>query len=394
MASKKVMIVGASAWQVPIIQKAKELGYEVGVVDFNPNAVGIKYADRFFNVSTIDAIGVCKAAEKFGASGITTVATDMPMRAIAYTCDRLGLIGISEETALNATDKARMIKKFEEYNVPHPRYLIIEDKNIEWIKENIIYPCICKPVDNSASRGVVIVNNDSELRSGIEYSYENSRSGTVIIEELLVGREISVEVFAVNGSVHVIQITDKITTGAPHFVEMGHNQPSEVSATMYQEIYAIVAKTMLAVGIQNGPAHVEMMLTESGPKLIEIGARLGGDFITTDLVPLSTGIDILAATIRLACGDKVDIEPKFNRASAIRYMKTGFGKIKSIIGLEETNKINGVYRASMLKNIGDMAEEICDSIDRVGYVIAQGESIEEASSICEKALKSITVKVE
>lgn len=394
MASKKVMIVGASAWQVPMIQKAKELGYKVGVVDFNPDAVGVKYADWFYNVSTIDASGVCKATEKFGASGITTVATDMPMRAIAYTCDKLGLIGISEETALNATDKARMIKKFEEFGVPHPRYLVVKNKNFEFIKDNIIYPCICKPVDNSASRGVVIANDNSELCSGIKYSYENSRCGTVIVEELLVGREISVEVFAVNGSFHVIQITDKITTGAPHFVEMGHNQPSEVIATMYQEIYDITAKAMLAVGIQNGPAHVEMMLTKSGPKLIEIGARLGGDFITTDLVPLSTGIDILAATIRLACGDKVDIEPKFNRASVIRYMKTEFGKIKSISGLEEANKINGVYRASMLKNIGEMAEEICDSIDRVGYVIAQGESIEEALSICEKALKNIAVRVE
>lgn len=394
MALKKVMIVGASALQVPIIQKAKELGYEVGVVDFNPNAVGIKYADWFHNVSTIDANGVCKATEEFEASGITTVATDMPMRAIAYTCDKLGLIGISEETALNATDKARMIKKFEEFNVPHSRYSVVENKKIEEIKENIIYPCICKPVDNSGSRGVIIANNDSELHSGIEYSYENSRSGTVIVEELLIGREISVEAFAVNGSFYVIQITDKITTGAPHFVEMGHSQPSEAIATMYQEIYDITAKAMLAVGIQNGPAHVEMMLTENGPKLIEIGARLGGDFITTDLVPLSTGIDILAATIRLACGDKVDIEPKFNRASAIRYMKTGIGKIKSITGLEEASEINGVYRVSMQKNIGDMAEEICDSIDRVGYVIAQGESIEEASSICEKALKKIAVKVE
>lgn len=168
MASKKVMIVGASAWQVPMIQKAKELGYKVGVVDFNPDAVGVKYADWFYNVSTIDASGVCKATEKFGASGITTVATDMPMRAIAYTCDKLGLIGISEETALNATDKARMIKKFEEFGVPHPRYLVVKNKNFEFIKDNIIYPCICKPVDNSASRGVVIANDNSELCSGIK----------------------------------------------------------------------------------------------------------------------------------------------------------------------------------------------------------------------------------
>lgn len=392
---KRVMIVGASAWQVPMLQKAKELGYEVGALDYNPLAVGRAYADEFFEVSTIDAEGVCKATKEFGAVGITTVATDMPMRAIAYTCDQLGLTGISEETALNATDKARMIKCFEENNVPHPWYYVVSNiEEVETLKEKLTYPCICKPTDNSASRGVVIINNEKELKEGLSYSSTNGRSGTVIVEELLVGHEISVETFVVSGEVHILQITDKITTGSPHFVEMGHNQPSRFIPDKYDAISDTTKKAVLSVGIQNGPAHVEMMVTENGPKLIELGARLGGDFITTDLVPLSTGIDMLGATIQLACGDAVDIEPKFHKASAIRYMKTDLGVIKSVTGLQDAESLDGLVRASMLKNIGDEAEEICDSIDRVGYVIAQGDNVLTAVHACEEALKVIHVEIE
>lgn len=392
---KRVMIVGASAWQVPMIKKAKELGYEVGVLDYNPNAVGRKYADRFFEASTIDAEGVCKATKEFGASGITTVATDMPMRAIAYTCEQLGLKGISEETALNATDKARMIKKFEENGVPHPWYYVLfSASDVAEIKEKLTYPCICKPIDNSASRGVIVINNEKELESGLNYSSANGRSGSIIVEELLVGSEISVETFVVSGEVFILQITDKITTGAPHFVEMGHNQPSKFVQNQYTSIYNATKKAVLAVGIMNGPAHVEMMVTENGPVLIELGARLGGDFITTDLVPLSTGIDMLSATIQLACGDNVDIKPKFNKASAIRYMKTDLGIIKSVTGLKEAENVDGVIRASMLKNNGDAADEICDSIDRVGYVIAQGDTIIDAVESCTKALNIVHVNVD
>ncbi len=392
---KRVMIVGASAWQVPMIKKAKELGYDVGVIDYNPNAVGRTYADKFYEVSTIDIDGVCKATKDFGASGITTVATDMPMRAIAYTCDQLGLTGISEETAFNATDKARMIKKFQENGVPHPWYYVLYTVSDLWkIKDQLSYPCISKPIDNSASRGVMIINNEDELENGLNYSSINGRSGAVIVEELLIGSEISVEAFVVAGEVHIIQITDKLTTGSPHFVEIGHNQPSKFIPDQFEEIYDVTKKAVLAVGIMNGPAHVEMMVTENGPRLIELGARLGGDFITTDLVPLSTGIDMLGATIQLACGDKVDIEPKFKKASAIRYMKTGLGIIKSVAGIKDVENIAGVVRVSMLKSIGDSAGEICDSIDRVGYVIAQSNSLNDAVDICEHSLKLINVEVE
>lgn len=394
MINKRIMIIGASAWQVPMIQKAKDLGYEVAVVDIDPNAVGIEYADKFYHVSTNDKKGVYLATKDFHASGITTVATDMPMRAIAYTCKMLGLKGISEETAINSTDKEKMIKKFEEFCVPHPWYYVVSDNNINSIRDAISYPCICKPVDNSGSRGVIVINSEHELLGGINYSSSNGRSGTVIIEELLIGSEISVETFSISGEVYIITITDKLTTGAPHFVEMGHSQPSRYLKDYKDSIFEVASKAIHAVGIESGPSHIEMMITDSGPKLIEIGARLGGDFIATDLVPLSTGVDILAATIQSAVGDEINFSPKIEKASAIRYLKTELGKIKSIDGIEDVKKIKGVIRASMVKSIGDISTEVYNSVDRIGYVISQSESSEEAIDICENAIKRIRIEVE
>jgi len=389
---KKVLIVGASAWQVPIIQKAKELGYQVGVVDYNPNAVGIPYADAFFNASTNDPEGVYQAAKAFGADGLTSVATDMPMRSIAYTCEKLGLVGITHDVAERATDKALMIRAFEQHGVPHPWYYVIENQDIAAVKEKLSYPCICKPIDISASRGVVIVENEDQLTEAVAYSAENGRSGSVIVEELLRGEEISVEAFAVAGQAHVLAVTDKLTTGSPHFVEMGHNQPSKFESTLLKEITAVAAAAMKAVGIQDGPAHIEMMITDRGPVMIELGARLGGDFITTDLVPLSTGIDVLAATILSACGEPVDLERKHHKASVIRYLEAEqHGVLCGTEGFPEAMAIPGIIRVDMLKAEGETAGPITNSLDRVGYIIAQADTVEEAEALCKEAMKKIRV---
>lgn len=391
---KKLLIIGASILQLPAIKRAKELGYYVGVADYNPNAIGISYADEYFNVSTIDVEGVIRVAKAFQPDGIMTLATDMPMRAVAAACQELGLPGISFDTALKATDKGEMIKAFKKHNVEHPWFFIISDKNaFDSIIKEISYPCIIKPTDNAGSRGVMLCHDESELINGYSYASHESRAGGVIIEEYLQGPEFSVEVMVVDGVPHVLQITDKITTGAPHFVEMGHTQPTMQPDDVKEKIEGLARRAVLAVGINIGPAHVEMILTKQGPKMVELGARMGGDCITTHLVPLSTGIDMVAATIKLACGEPVDIVPKYNKGAAIRYFDTSVGILKRIDGVEEARSIPGVEEISIVHNIGENIGEIGSSIDRIGFVIAQGECSEEAVGICEQARNTINIEV-
>ena len=125
---KKILIIGASILQLPAIKKAKELGYYTIVADYNPKAVGISYADEYYNVSTIDIEGISDLAEKIHPDGIMTLATDMPMRAIAVATTKLGLPGISYDTAVKCTDKGEMIKAFSMAGVEHPWFIIVENK--------------------------------------------------------------------------------------------------------------------------------------------------------------------------------------------------------------------------------------------------------------------------
>lgn len=389
---KKLLIIGASILQLPAIKKAKEMGYYVGVIDFDPNAIGIPFADEYFNVSTIDIEGVVKTAEDFKPQGIMTLATDMPMRSIAAACEKLGLSGISFKTAVKSTDKGEMIKAFEECGVEHPWYYIVNGvDSLDAVLDKITYPCISKPTDNSGSRGVMLIHNETELKDAIGYSSSNGRSGSVIVEEYMQGPEVSVEIITIDGEPNVLQVTDKLTTGAPHFVEMGHSQPSRLDEKDLSKIRDLACRAVRAVGIENGPAHVEIILTKEGPKMVELGARMGGDCITTHLVPLSTGIDMIEATIKIACGEKPDIEPKFKKGSAIRFIDAPIGTITAINGIEEAEKVDGVKEVSLTKHIGDKVGEIGSSTDRVGFVIAQSNTADEAVSVCEETLKKITV---
>ncbi len=389
---RKLLIIGASILQLPAIKRAKELGYYVGVIDYDPKAIGIPFADEYFNVSTIDIEGVAKTAQEFAPDGIMTLATDMPMRAIAVACERLGLPGISFDTAVRSTDKGEMIRAFEQNGVEHPWYFILSaPEQLDAVMENITFPCISKPTDNSGSRGVMLIHNEDELRQAVAYSSENGRSGGVIVEEYLQGNEVSVEIIVWQGVPHVLQITDKLTTGAPHFVEMGHSQPSRLAQADLHKIRDLACRAVKAVGIQNGPAHVEIMLTDKGPKMIELGARMGGDCITTHLVPLSTGIDMIEAAIRIACGERPDIETKFQKGSAIRFFDVKNGTITAIEGVDEAKEISGVQEIAFTKQVGDTVGTIGASGDRVGFVIAQAENGEEAEVVCKNALNRIKI---
>jgi len=390
---KRLLVIGASVLQVPAIRKAKEMGLYVAVADFNPNAVGIPLADEYYNVSTIDEEGVYQAAKAFGADGIMTLATDMPMRALAYACGKLGLVGLAYDSSVKATDKGEMIKTFEAAGVEHPWYQIIPG-GAKPAPGSYAFPLITKPTDNSGSRGVMLVHNEEELAAALSYSSENGRRGDVIMEEYMQGPEVSVEVMVSHGVPHVLQITDKLTTGAPHFVEMGHSQPSRLPEDAQAAIRDLASRAALSVGIENGPAHVEIILTKNGPKMVELGARMGGDCITTHLVPLSTGIDMVGNTIRIALGEEPDLTQKLHKGSAIRYFNAPCGVIRAIEGVEEAQRIPGVQEITFVKQVGEKSGDIGSSTDRVGFVIAQAESAEAAVAVCERVLETVKITVE
>ena len=395
---RKIMILGASILQLPAIEKAKEMGLEVIAVDMNPDAEGFKVPGVIKEViSTIDTPAIIEAARRHRIDGIMTLATDMPMRSVASVAKEMGLTGIDEGTALRATNKAEMRKVLKAYNVPVPRFFTASDESeYNEVVKQFSVPFIVKPVDSSGSRGifeVADITDQNMVRKAYDYCKPYSKTGDVIVEEYMSGPEVSVETLSIDGTCHVLQITDKLTTGAPHYVEMGHSQPTRHSKEIAKKISETAIAANKAIGIKNGPSHTEIIITGEGPKIVEIGARLGGDCITTHLVPLSTGVDMVECNIRIAMGEKPDISCKYNRGSAIRYLSTENGVIKNIKGLDAAKKTDGVVQVSIVHNVGDRVDGIKSSGDRVGFVIAQGRNAAEAIKSAESALSTIKVEV-
>lgn len=397
---KKLMILGASVLQIPAIVEAKKMGLYVIAVDMNPNAEGFSYADKKIVVSTTDTEKVLEEARKNKIDGIITIASDRPMTTVAKVAKELDLIGIDEKTAINATNKSKMRDALKAYGVPIPMYFSVENyeqyiKAIESLR-NKKYKCIVKPADNSGSRGIRLVENYDidQLKKIYDYCKKNSNSGKLVVEEYMQGPEVSVETISKDGTCNVIQITDKLTTGAPYFVEMGHNQPSQLPIDIIEKIKKVSIDANKAVGIENGPSHTEIKVTKDGPKIVELGARLGGDNITTHLVPYSTGINMVEASIKIALGEEIDITKKIDMASAARYKKCDIGKISEISGIDEAREVSGIKDIKIVHKVGDYSNVIKSSNDRVCYAISQENSVEKAIESCEKALGKIKVSVQ
>lgn len=385
--------------QVPSIKKAHDMGYYVIAVDMNPEAEGFKYADEAVVVNTIDIPGVVEAAKRLKIDGVYTT-SDFPVRTIAAVGEALNLPAISVENAYKATDKIKMREALKAAGVPVPMFFKARTEDEFMAAVNEIrshgYKCIVKPADSSASRGVDLLDKyDTDyLQEVYQYSKSYSHSGEVVVEEFMEGPEVCVETLNVNGTCYPIQITDKLTTEAPYFVEMGHTQPSQHTPEEQEDIKRVAIACNMALGNYNGSSCTEIKLTKDGAKVVEMGARLAGDYMTSDLVPLSTGVDMVESIIKIAMGEKPDVEHKFEKASAVRFLGAKEGTIKSISGIEEAAKVPGVIRVEMYVKPGDKSVEIKSSLDRLGYVISQAETPQEAVRICEEAMSKIKIEVE
>ncbi|SUY45806.1 carbamoyl-phosphate synthase large chain [Clostridium putrefaciens] len=395
MTQRKLMILGASELQLPAILKAKEKGIYVVGIDMNKGAVGVKYVDEFYELSTIDTEGILDKAVELNIDGIMTLATDMPMRSVAAVGERLNLNTITQKTAVMATDKARMREQLSKFNVPIPFFSsVLTYKEFEKAVNSFNGDIIIKPSDSSGSRGVYFLKDRNELEKAYEYSRRFSKSGEVVVEEYMYGPEVSVETITIKGITHIIAITDKETTGPPYFVEMGHSIQSSLCENIKKDIKKVTKAAIAAIGIDNSSAHTEIIVTSQGAKVVELGARLGGDNITTSLVPLATGIDMVEACIDLALGDEPKLEKVFNKGAAIRYFNSNSGTLSGFQDIEKARNKEGIQSIIISKFIGDKIGEIRSSVDRIGYIISQAESNEKAIDICKKTVNEIKIIID
>lgn len=367
---KKILILGASEIQLPIVLRAKELGYFTIVADYNPNAVAFEFADKKLIISTNDIPALIKAAKDDNINGVLTT-SDYPVRSVANICEALRLCGPTIAAAVLCTDKFLLRQHLEKHHFLVPQFKIIKSKDS--LSEINFFPCVIKPIDSSGSRGVQKVNNIEELKNAYDYSILHSNSATIIVEEFIDGAEFSVETLTQNGETTIIAITEKTVSGEKgiFFVEDRHVIPASISKINEFAISEMVSKVIGTLNLVNSPTHTELKLNSKGIFIIEIGARLGGDFITSDLVPLSTGVDMLENSINIALNKKINTLSTIEKYSGIQFITTENYKLIENF-LKNKNPLVVKHLIKPYKEV-----KLTSSFDRLGYFIVQANSREK-----------------
>ena len=365
---KTIAVIGANKPLEPFYQLIHGKYRIIGIA-WEEGATCKKFCDVFYPISFTEKERVLEVCKKEKIDGITSFSLESALPTVIYVAQNMNLVSNSFECQKLTETKYSQRICYRENGIPTPNFYLIKEKK-EIYNIEISYPVIIKPIDNGGSRGINYANSLKELDCLYDDSIQYSKSGQVIVEEYIDGREFSVEYISYQGIHYNVQITDKVTSGKPHFVELEHHQPADISLYDAQRIKCMVEKALTALKIENSASHTEIKLNSRGELyIIEIGARMGGGMITTNLVRLSTGYDFVHGVVELSLGNFQPPHFSLTKYAGIYFYSMLTKKVKDII-LDNKSQIDIVE-----KHIdNNPLENPISNFQRNGYFIYQSNN--------------------
>lgn len=366
---KKIVIIGANDFQNQLILKAKEMGFETHVFAWRDGSVGERTADCFYPIDIRKTDEILEKCREIQPDAVASIASDLANITVSRVAEGLNLPGNSSECIRLSTNKYAMREAFSEAGIATPKFYRVD--RIEAYLFGLNLPLIVKPTDRSGSRAITKVTNFADLKDAIKNAVDQSFEKQAIVEEYMEGDEYSYESISYKGKHTNLAITKKFTTGAPHFIESGHRQPCSFPEDLLYKIHYVMRKGLDVLQITDGASHGEFKITPDGKvRIIEIGSRMGGDCIGSDLVYLSTGYDYMEMVIDTACGKEPVILPKHGPRNA---------EVRFLFTMEDVKRMQAykakypdqIYRISEL-NLSNLGH-ILDSSARLGYYIIHSE---------------------
>ncbi|WP_063889508.1 ATP-grasp domain-containing protein [Streptomyces niveus] len=241
---------------------------------------------------------------------------------VARLAEHLGLRTNTPQVMRDCRNKGRQRTLFARHRVPSAKAMTARTLlEAALAAETIGYPVVLKPAAYAASIGVSRITRSEQLPGGFDFAQagaERSRESTaVLVEEYLDGPEISVECVTHRGTTSAVAVTRKTLGIAPYFEELAHSV--DANDPLLVQVGSVAASAVRALGLTDGVQHVEMRLTDAGPRLVEVNARIAGDLIG-HLVHLATGIDLPRAAADIACGTTPDLTRTRRTAAGIRLL--------------------------------------------------------------------------
>lgn len=383
MKKRGILILAAGPMQIPALLTAKELGLFVIAADRNPQAPGFRFADIGLPLDVVKYAALADWAEQHKSEyNIAAVFAGADVTVTAAVINqRLGLPGIPVDVAEASHNKARMKERWLRDGVSTPASEEVSNKNeARRLAAKHGYPVMVKAVDNSASRGTKVVGSEAELESAVDNAIRHSTTSSCLIEQFVKGEEQSVETVMHRGEQLRAGMVDRHYGFFPYPIEVGHTNPSHLPPDVQEQIFRVVAHAAQSLGIVNGPAKADMILTKRGPMILEMPARLSGGFHSQYTTPLALGMNPIRAVMRQSLGDdefQEDLVPTRNEFSLCHALFPPPGKIRNIRGYEDAQALEGVKHIFLFKQVGETIESYQNCADRPCYVIMQARSREK-----------------
>ena len=392
---KKILILGAGIYQVPLIRTAHEMGLYTVVASIPGKYPGFAMADKAAYINTIDCEAVLALAREEKIDGIVTAGTDVCVPTQGYVCDKLGLCGPSYEAACMAQSKLLMKREFAKHGVNTAEFaeIDIHDANPVAACEKIGYPVIFKAVDTSGSRGITRVDGPD----GIPYAYSEVIASThaefYLVEKYLEGEEFGAQAFVHHGEIRFILPHGDYVFHGDTGVPIGHFAPYDIPASVVEDCKAQLRKAVAALGIDNCAVNADFMLCDGRAYVLEIGARAGA----TCLVEMTSeyfGIDYYRQIINCAMGDATDFAPKHSNGQpcvVMLFQAERSGTIKSIdMGVQNDSHVRDI---SLDYSEGDAVRQFRKGPDRIGQCIVVADSVAEGKRILDDAMSRVKLAI-
>jgi biotin carboxylase len=398
-----ILFVGAGRHQRRAIERVRELGARVVAVDRNADAPGLALADGAEVVDFSDAAAVLEVGCRHGVEGVMTVASDRAVPIVAAVAEALGLPGIGSDTAHVMTHKVAMRRRLAEHGVPQPRFAAVRTHaEARAAAETVGFPAVLKPADSSGQRGIFRLRSSDDLDAHLHAALAASSETEAIFERYHEGAEVNMLLVAAGGEVHLVTASDRVRPNGIGFgVALAHVYPSTFFGDVIEEVKRVAIAAVHALGLREGIAYPQLLVTREGVKVVEVAARIPGGQMG-EVPRVGTGIDLVEVALRQALGLEVPEEllrPRFQQPFAISFLTAQpgvlpTGKVRRVEGVARAEALPGVVRVETYIQPGETIRPVQVDGDRRGYVIALGNTNLDALERAQAASRLVDVEVE
>lgn len=326
---------------------------------------------------------------------ITFFEDDVPL--LARICKEFGFTGNSPSTAVLTRDKYVMQERLRECGLHAiKQQLVRNEEDLTKAMEDIGYPSVMKPMKGCGSEFVIYVTSAEEAKKTYAYLKKNSLKeyGDFLYQEFIEGTEFSVECFCQNGAPNVAGIQEKTAMNLPYFIETGDIAPPRITPEQKQMLEEETRNSLIALGVRDSIAHVEIKWTKKGVQVIEIGSRIGGDDISTSTKTVY-GFDLVTAGCEIALGLPVSEKVvKTDTCAVTKYfIPKRSGTIARMTGFEALSIHPNIVEVYLWKTVGDSVAVPPEGYEVPGWVTVKGESFSHCKHVMEEIMSSIKIEV-